>query len=254
MNNFLTKGLYDNCVMLSQSGDFMCYISRKKLDWYVKKDLAEQIDDTTIQLNFKPKGPGHKHDEYYQEERINQCVVCGVKEKLTKHHVVPYQYRKHFPPMFNSHTHFDVLMVCKNCHDRYEPTAQKRNKQICEDLNVPFQQKDSVESQLYKKIKSICHTLMEHSDKIPTERQIDLLKELSRLYGRDIILEDLPGLMKHLTTTQKHIKNYRYAPYVVEQIDDIHSFMVGWRQHFLDVMKPQFLSESWLRHYKTKKR
>lgn len=52
------------------------------------------MDDNppTIRLKFQPNGLGHAGDSYYLTEKKNECVVCGIAEKLARHWVVPHGF------------------------------------------------------------------------------------------------------------------------------------------------------------------
>ena len=43
------KEVYENCRMLAATGELLCYTDRKRLEWYVKKGLAEQVN---ARLNY----------------------------------------------------------------------------------------------------------------------------------------------------------------------------------------------------------
>jgi len=61
--------VYDNCRMLSTTGDLLCYCDARKLHWYLDKGLAELVleDPPTIRLLFEHKNadqqvcPTHTH-------------------------------------------------------------------------------------------------------------------------------------------------------------------------------------------------
>ncbi len=36
-------------------------------------------------------------DDYYLENKENMCVVCGAVTQILRYHMIPSQYRKHFP-------------------------------------------------------------------------------------------------------------------------------------------------------------
>jgi exonuclease 3'-5' domain-containing protein 2 len=93
----LTQDGYDHCRLLGPDGTLMALIPLKRFKWYLKKGLAKQIDENSIQLNFLPKGNGNVGDDFYLNERKNRCVCCGTDDNFTKHHVVPQEYRIHFP-------------------------------------------------------------------------------------------------------------------------------------------------------------
>ena len=107
MQHTLTSDrLYGNCQILHPDGSLMCYCAMRKINWYLKRNLATQISNNpvVIKLNFQPKGKGNADNPFYLQERRNICVVCGTQENLTKHHCVPYCFRKHFPNEYKSHT------------------------------------------------------------------------------------------------------------------------------------------------------
>lgn len=63
--------VYDNCKMYSPAGELLCHCDRKKLEWYLKKNLAIKISDNPLQiiLNFKPNKRGYEEvdntDNYF---------------------------------------------------------------------------------------------------------------------------------------------------------------------------------------------
>ena len=58
----LHSNAYDNCKVYHPNGKLMFYCSLKRLNWYLKNDLAEKLDDTSIKLTFTPKGEGEPYD------------------------------------------------------------------------------------------------------------------------------------------------------------------------------------------------
>jgi len=111
MQRHLSKDLYSNCIMEGPDGTFLCKVSQRKVNWYLKKGLATQVcdDPQTIRLIFEPNGPGHAGDEYYSQEFVNRCVNCGAEEFLSRHHIVPYCFRKFFPMEQKQHSYHDIV-------------------------------------------------------------------------------------------------------------------------------------------------
>lgn len=118
------KVVYQNCQILSPNGLKLCNCDENKINWYLKRDLAEKISDKplVIKLKFNPGGKGHSEIEeeinqnencYYVTERKNQCVVCGNKESFMRYHVVPLLYRRFFPNQYKSHRSHDILLLCQ---------------------------------------------------------------------------------------------------------------------------------------------
>lgn len=68
--------------------------------WYVHKNIGEVISESpfTVRLKFEPAGRAvGETGRYYQTAKINQCVVCGAKEKYIRKNIIPREYRKYFP-------------------------------------------------------------------------------------------------------------------------------------------------------------
>jgi hypothetical protein len=238
--------VYGNYSILHPDGTLMCRTDAKKVRWYLKKNLATQVDELTIKLNFEPKGKGNAGaSEYYAEARENRCVVCGCEKDLTLHHVVPYQYRKQFPEHLKSHTSFDILPVCIKHHEEYEQEAVKLNKRLQIQYNAqPHTSKPSEDIALAKEIAGVISTLIKTGDKIPDSRRVALLNQVRSYFkDEDIWWDDLPDL---IVDVNYKVESASPAKVIIEAVDDIFEFVVMWRKHFVNTMKPQHLSEKWL--------
>jgi hypothetical protein len=240
------EDIYGNYSILHPDGSLMCHTDKKKVNWYLKKNLAVRVDETTIMLNFEPKGRGNAKDsEYYAESRENRCVVCGETNDLTLHHVVPYQYRKHFPEHLKSHTSFDILPLCIKHHEEYEDEAGKRNKHLQILYNaLPAINRLPPDVEDAKEVAGIISTLIKSGDKIPDERKNVLLKKVRDYFkDEDIWWDDLPDLFVDINYK---VESSSPAKTIVEAVPDLFEFIVGWRKHFVDTMKPQHLSDKWI--------
>lgn len=238
--------IYGNYSIYHPDGTLMCHTDRKKINWYIKKDLAYWVDENAIQLKFEPKGRGNVGDsEYYAEARENKCVVCGCTDNLTLHHVVPYQYRKHFPVQYKSHTSFDVLPVCVKHHDEYECEATKLNKHLqIQYKALPALNKLPPDVEEAKEVAGLISTLLRNGDKIPQERKGVLLEKIRKYFkDDDIWWDDLPELF---VDVNYKVESSSPAKTIVESLDNILPFIVMWRKHFVSIMNPQHLSPKWL--------
>lgn len=252
--NAAQSKIYSNCSIYHPDGSLMCHCGEKRIRWYLKKGLAEKIDDTSIKLLFEPAGRGHNGDSYYLEQRVNECVVCGTKENLTKHHVVPYQYRKNMDESRKNHTHFDVLCVCSPCHAAYEEEATKLNKHLAEELGVDFHVPLSEEEKAARKASGYISSLREHGEQIPEERVAIMLDVIGDFFGREITMSDLEDLVvdldgydgTSLSPGKKILGRW------IEEGKSIQEFVVMWRQHFLDITNPKYMSKFWLDEYNTR--
>jgi len=167
----LSKQAYDDCQMLSAEGVLMAKIDRKRFNWYIKKNLAEQIDANTIKLKFEPKGLGYANDKFYLSKMMNHCVVCGVNDHYTKHHVVPHEYRKHFPLDFKSSSSHDIVLLCSNCHESYETLAMQFKKQLAIQHRVPTAGIGKWRDENVARIKKQAKMLLKTLYNVPAQQQ-----------------------------------------------------------------------------------
>ena len=103
--------------MFSIDDKFLAHVDTKRMNWYLDRNLAAMMNNKDFKLTFKSKGDNTR-GKYYMLELENNCVVCGLEENLTKHHVVPSQYRKFLPLKYKSKSSFDVLCLCADCHHK----------------------------------------------------------------------------------------------------------------------------------------
>jgi hypothetical protein len=73
--------VYDNCRMLSTTGELLCFCDMRKLQWYVDRGLAERVleEPPTIRLLFE-----HKNADQQVRRRRNTCyfTACYIIETM----------------------------------------------------------------------------------------------------------------------------------------------------------------------------
>jgi hypothetical protein len=134
MTQHLKKPLYGNCLIIAPDGQPLCRTNQKKLDWYLERNLADKVEGTdcpTIKLKFEPSGRKGACHPYLISKKHNRCVCCASEKKITRHHVVPYWFRKFFPTELKEHMLHDVLPLCVKCHQKYEDSALELKKELC---------------------------------------------------------------------------------------------------------------------------
>jgi len=241
-NMAVKKPIYDNCTMLSPSGEFMCRCDGKRMQFYLRKGIATQIDDNTFKLNFTPKGFGHDPDSFMGEPKKNMCVICGTKENLTKHHVVPYCYRVYMPEEYKSGNSFDVLPVCWPDHDAYNEFQFALD---CE-LQKPFKNMAEEKNSIGHGV-GLCKALFRF-DEMPIERQTYIYDRLQEFFSEDdLILKQPQELLDIMTKRQQAIPP---IPKLVVDSRNLKDFVLMWRQHFLDYTNPEHLSDRWWKEYR----
>ena len=121
--------LYSNILMMAPNGEQLCRVSARRAKWYVDKGIAV-LEGNKLTLKFEPNGYAVGDEAFYVGEKENLCVVCGDEDSLTKHHIVPTCFRRHFPAEYKSHLSHDVLLVCEACHEAYEYHAYQKKTVI----------------------------------------------------------------------------------------------------------------------------
>ncbi|KAG0164468.1 hypothetical protein DFQ28_010281 [Apophysomyces sp. BC1034] len=217
-------------------------------------------DFRAIQLNFKARGDGHDQNDYMVEDRINACVSCASALGLTLHHVVPEMYRRWMPLAIKSKSSRDLLLLCKNCHDRYERDATALKKQIAKTYAIPLEGKGWVQVPENRVIRKAASALLRHSN-IPQKRRDDLtetVKTLRKPEWADLEWQQVLEKCCELKDQFQGPDFVEHGEFVVEQLmktqdvrdgkdvwPDLETFVKQWRQHFLDHLEPKHLSERW---------
>lgn len=237
--------IYGNYKVLGPDDNILFRCGLKKFTWYLKKNLAERIDSHTIKINFIPKGNGHVADPYYVQPRDNLCSVCGTEYNLSKHHVVPYCYRRYFPEIIKNHSYHDVLPLCMECHNTYEKEHSIiLRKILAEKYDVPVHGFSFKEGKAKSKAVKSAKALSKYSGCIPEFRKKEL-RENIRLFleCEDLTDSDIVELAK--TKWRHTINRQTHGEAVMSKVEDLQDFVITWRKHFIETMKPQHLPRGW---------
>jgi len=243
--------IYGNCQVLNPNGDLMFRCLEKRAKWYLNRNLATILnqDPLIVQLNFQPKGNGEKI-EYLKDLRENKCIVCGEidLELLTRHHIVPYEYRKHFPYELKSHSSQYIVVLCANCHEKYENDYAKTLKKELYHKYLP-EKKFYKHVPQTKKINGYLNAILNHKNALPYERYLYLVDKVSDSMSffnftpesevNEIILEKY---QKYLTDIEEKI-DFINGKLVVDKCDDLKHFTDIWVKNFITTMNPKYLPE-----------
>jgi len=238
--------LYDNCRLLSPEGILLALIDAKRAKWYIKKELAilESEDPYTIRLKFEPSNSTNREDVFYLTPRKNQCVVCGTTTNLTRHHVVPQSFRKHFEPQIKSRSSHDVLAVCRKCHDDYNVYEAEFRKILAKRYGAPSFQSEG-EPHLERKYASAARALLA-KHKLPVSREDELFELLIEFLDRWPEEEDLQRIA---TSSNPYLRAgcKTVSEYIVGKLslEELNSLAKEWRNHFVETMKPKYLPLEW---------
>jgi hypothetical protein len=239
----LQREYYQNIVVQNPEGEAIFLCNQKEALWYLCKDLAEFIDTThlTIKLKFRPKGNGKKGDNFYLSVKENICVCCGEQNSLTRHHIVPRRFRKFFPKSIKSHSSHDILLLCGECHLKYEKEVCFFEEEVRNKLGIFHEQiKLTAHEKKMDYFSRLANNLVQYSHLIPQKKFVLLQNKIATFLGKMPNQDDLVALSKIKVTT-------KFCSNMAEKMQNINyqEFVEMWRNHFITTLEPKFLPLYW---------
>ena len=203
----------------------------------------------TVQLNFDPAGRPFVDRDYYTTVKENRCVVCGKDDNYVKKMIVPRDYRRHFPSYLKDHLSHDVLLLCVTCHRVSELHDMRLKKQLAMEYSVPVGISKSKEDPKLKRVRSAAKALMYAAEKIPEPRKCSLRQVLTEFLKKDNVDDaEIRELSEIGTSKENEFYEGAHGERVVTKLienGELKKFVVMWREHFLQAMKPKYLPEFW---------
>lgn len=242
--HFSKSIIYGNYRVQNPAGQEMFHCDAIKVLWYLNRDLVDIIshDPPIVRLKFSPNGNGHTGDKYYLTPKVNCCVVCGRFNKLNRHHVVPYCFRRHMPDEVKTHSYHDILLLCLDCHEKYERHADELKMQLAEKNKINIHPTVHYDKDMGKVIK-IAIALVRHGERIPQERRDFLFAQVANYLNKaEVTKEDLLSV-SGLNAYEKK-EEYEYGQ-IVLNFWNLQEFVEMWRKHFVDCMQPKYMPEFW---------
>ena len=242
----ITTAFYGNYACVDQDNILLFRCDEKKKNWYISRKLAEMISDNppTFRLLFTPKGKGHHGDEFFLQDRKNQCVVCGTLEDLTRHHVVPHSYRRFFPKEYNRFGSYDVMMLCEADHVAYEYYSAQFRLKLADQYDAPVSG-IKFNQNFDSRIIGVAFALLRHGDKIPQPRKEILATSIRKFLDREEFTEED---LTTITNIKQKTEVKTHGEIVLGKLTTpelLNEFNIRWRKHFVEVMDPKFLPEYW---------
>ncbi|XP_050901257.1 protein RRP6-like 3 isoform X3 [Lathyrus oleraceus] len=216
-NSFVKKfscksPVYHNCRIFANDGRLLCYCDRKKLEWYLNRDLAKLVEEEPpgIMLLFEPKGrPEDEGNDFYIQSKKNICVGCGEGSHYLRYRIIPSCYRIHFPEHLKSHRSHDIVLLCVDCHEVAHAAAEKYKRKIASEYGIPLYvrrvihpgqetEKSNDEGGVSPlQLRSAAVALLRHGPRMPLERREELTEIVKKYYGgREISEEDLESALQ----------------------------------------------------------
>jgi len=222
-DKILKSNLYENNEVYHPNGNLMFYCKMKRVDWYLNKGLAEKIGHKKYQLTFVPGGEGEPIK--YLNQRRNMCVVSGSKDNLTKHHVVPYMYRKLFPIKYKDKNSTDLVLLTEGEHSIYERFADDLKKDLL-DKHISSAEIENNRN-IYSYEKNV-RILRNHMDSIPAKNLYNISETIKKFRINGINDLEILNLTK-----------------LVVEREGVESLIRLWKSHFIEYAKPRFLPKWW---------
>jgi len=241
----ITKKLYDNCEIYSPDDRLLGHCNFDKFNWYIKKNLAFKLGHKKLKLKFVPKDWADYAPNLIKKENI--CVNCRTDEDLTKHHIIPKCYIKHFPLKIKSNNSHDVVLLCGDCHADYEQEATIIKKELGEKYNAPLDTKKE-HVQLFKAYS--CLLQLMNFQKTPEWDKNQMI--LNMMYTVETFMPNVTYSnedVKELRAKVAKIKSVNHGKLVMKYITDYQEFAEMWRLHFIETVDPTFMPDGW--DYKT---
>ncbi len=118
---------YANVILIGMDGTHLSTISKRKAEWYLKRELADEIPPVApygraLKLKFVHKKSSTEYWDLVVNK--NQCVMCGSPDGLTLHHIVPRIIRRYFPDEIKGHAREWCVLLCETCHVHVEVMSQ----------------------------------------------------------------------------------------------------------------------------------
>lgn len=231
--NYLSFEPFDNIRMIHPDGHLMCYISKRKARWYTKNKLAENIDNTEIRLLFVPNGIGEHADVL--KHRNQTCVVSNSSEHLTKHHVIPTQFRVYFPMQYKSKNSSDIVIMNRAIHDEYEKHANLLKMRLYAEFITD--EISNIKKEYFEVFKYF-KTLKNYKYDVPPSTQIFFEMKISSFLKRYDLPEDYDFF------NSKVVDFIDENKLIVEAIG-VERMILLWKYHFLKYAKPIYLGDWW---------
>jgi len=243
--------IFDNCLIQAPDGASLSRCSKKKLKWYIDRDLAEVIDENTIRLNFEPRGRCGENDPLLLEGKPNICVVCGHGKNLTRHHIIPYCYIRHMDVAYKVDIIRDIFPLCKKCHNQYETVVQNYRRDLAEKLGIGLSGIPEEAMREVRRAMGSANAIKNHSEKIPPDALNEHWVHVRNFLGKENVTdEDLDDLCRYdVTSRSDYIDLSQVA---VKAAKNYSEFAKKWRTHFVTIMKPKYMPEAWVIDRQTK--
>lgn len=244
--SLMAQILFDNCLILAPDDTILARCGKWRYNKYLELGMAEVVDDDppTIRLLFEPSGRIGVNDPFVIAAKPNMCCVCGVMEKLGRHHIVPQCFTKYMSLEARTDSGVrDMFAMCDPCHRHYEKIAHVRKCQIVEEHGLFIHGIPEDDYKRCTRAMTAAGAIILHASKIPDERFLNLLEIVEEFVGKkNLTIEEIEEARWYDIRKRPDYQNPWRAIAENTTYDELAK---GWRQHFVDTMNPQHLPDCW---------
>jgi 5-methylcytosine-specific restriction endonuclease McrA len=233
---------YENLQFLHPDGGVMFLGNSKMARWYLENGLVRRLDDGSLQLLFTPRGPGAMGDGFLLTPKANVCAICGRTDDLSRHHIVPKRFARHFPARGRKDrsTH-DVVPLCGADHSAFETLhSSELDRRLQEQGLLPPKVDHADLFHRRGRVFKSLNLLKRLSDGlIPGKHAATARAKYGLPQSPAEVAETERRLLEELRFLEPRKLVFEYSSEQKRLVELI------CRTHFLETMKPAFLPENW---------
>lgn len=160
----------------------------------------------------------------------NQCVICGARKKLTKHHVVPQSFLKYVEQ--NLRPHNNLVNLCRRCHDLVEMYNVRFRKRLAEKYGFEYHDED--EWNRACQLRQLARVIVRYRKQARRCRRIrayNLLKDMLEKEDDELLP---PSTLRKLCDAKPHKVN-AVSQSIMKSIDndeDLKCFYLLWKHQW----------------------
>lgn len=246
---------YSNILLLDPKENPLTTISSRRAKWYLDRGLAvsigaDEMYGERLRLTFEPKK--NSSNKFLQTVLPTQCVVCGTKDSLTVHHVIPMAVKRFFPAEDKDHTRQWCVLVCQHHHLEAEKVCRPLYERSLQDAVRTAQTQHHDKNKLLFKLANLFNAqnlITKATLEVFTPEELGkYVPFLQSLFVPTEHFERLRELISELRKNQKQAVKASKAVWGKQYIIDnggIEGIKQVYRDAFLS-MKPAFLPEGFL--------
>eukprot|EP01065_Artemidia_motanka_P005650 TRINITY_DN1272_c0_g1_i1.p1 TRINITY_DN1272_c0_g1~~TRINITY_DN1272_c0_g1_i1.p1 ORF type:complete len:448 (+),score=156.11 TRINITY_DN1272_c0_g1_i1:661-2004(+) len=236
--------------IVDKDGRVMMHMRERTVQGLLRRGLATESEDGTIQLKFRPTD----HYDYagLDAAERNACVGCG-KQGVARYYIVPRVFFALLPDTAKAYNCHDIVLLCPRCRRTAERPQLTRvadwlRRYGAAQSGGTYANRNAVTPEEVHVRRAAAAILAPPTGKkgsIPPGKTAELRAVVADFYGVDTSDVDAGLLKKAMAIGSGPLPAERLCAEVSADADGLREFLREWRQLFVDALQPQFLAEGW---------